>query len=142
MNIAQPPVNEAERLAALLRYEILDTEMEAEFEEITQLISQLCNTPISLITLLDESRQWFKSRVGLPLTETPSEWAFCAHALEGNELLQVPDARLDPRFRENPLVTGDPNIRFYAGMPLTTPDGYNLGSLCVIDRQPRQLSEE
>jgi serine phosphatase RsbU (regulator of sigma subunit) len=142
MIIAPPPVNEAERLAALLRYEILDTEMEAEFEEITQLISQLCNTPISLITLLDQSRQWFKSRVGLPLSETPREWAFCAHAIQGEELFQVPDARLDPRFRENPLVTGDPNIRFYAGMPLTTPDGYNLGSLCVIDRQPRQLSEE
>ena len=142
MIIAPPLPNEAARIAALLRYEVLDTEMEAEFDEITRVISQLCNTPISLITLLDETRQWFKSRVGLPVAETPREWAFCAHAIHGNELFQVHDARLDPRFRENPLVTGDPNIRFYAGMPLTTPDGHNLGTLCVIDREPRHLTDE
>jgi serine phosphatase RsbU (regulator of sigma subunit) len=142
MIIAHPPANEAERLASLRRYEILDTEIEAEFEEITQLISRICHTPISLITLLDESRQWFKSRVGLPLAETSRDYAFCAHAIRGNDLFQVHDTHLDPRFCENPLVTGAPNIRFYAGMPLTTPEGYNLGTLCVIDREPRELTNE
>jgi serine phosphatase RsbU (regulator of sigma subunit) len=142
MIIAPPPANEADRLAALLRYEIQDTEMEAEFEEITQVVSRLCNTPISLITLIDENRQWFKSRLGLPAAQMSREHAFCAHAILGNDLFQVYDARLDPRFRENPLVTGDPNICFYAGMPLTTPDGHNLGTLCVIDREPRELTTE
>ncbi len=142
MIIAQLPTNEAARLAALRRYDILDTEIEAEFDEITQLISRICRTPISLITLLDESRQWFKSRLGLPVAQTSRDYAFCAHAILGDELFQVQDARLDPRFRENPLVTGDPNICFYAGMPLITPEGYNLGTLCVIDREPRELSDE
>lgn len=135
------PSNESSRLAALLRFELLDTPAEAMFDNITALAAQICETPIALISLVDAERQWFKSRQGLDARETPRELAFCAHAINGETLFEVENALLDPRFRDNPLVTGAPDIRFYAGMPLADSEGHNLGTLCVIDRQPRQLSE-
>ncbi|MFC3607602.1 PAS domain S-box protein [Stutzerimonas tarimensis] len=137
-----PVCSELSRLAALLRYEILDTPDESEFDDFTQLAAYICKTPIALISLVDEHRQWFKSRYGLTATSTPRALSFCHHTIRGSEIFEVPDATEDPRFRENPLVTSAPNICFYAGAPLITPDGHNLGTLCVIDRQPRQLDEE
>ncbi|RRV42631.1 PAS domain S-box protein [Pseudomonas sp. o96-267] len=134
------PSNESSRLAALLRFELLDTPAETMFDNITALAAQICETPIALISLVDAERQWFKSRQGLDARETPRELAFCAHAINGETLFEVENALLDPRFRDNPLVTGAPDIRFYAGMPLADSEGHNLGTLCVIDRQPRQLS--
>jgi len=136
------PPNEPGRLAALLAYELLDTPAEAMFDRITALAAQICAAPIALISLIDAERQWFKSRVGLDACETPREMAFCAHAINGNSLFEVDNTLLDPRFRDNPLVTGAPDIRFYAGMPLSDGRGHNLGTLCVIDRQPRQLNDE
>ena len=101
----------------------------------------MCDTPIALISLVDDRRQWFKSRVGLDVSETPRD-IFCTYTITGEQIFEVPDALQDPRFRDNPLVQGDPHIRFYAGTPLTSPDGHNLGTLCVIDRKPRRLSSE
>jgi PAS domain S-box-containing protein len=132
---------EAGRLAALRDLQLLDTPREAAFDDITALVADICQTPIALISLIDESRQWFKSAVGLTEQQTPREVAFCAHALDKPDLLLVPDAAQDPRFAANPLVTGEPHIRFYAGAPLVTPEGHTLGTLCVIDRVPRQLNE-
>jgi len=135
------PANESKRLDALKASGLLDTPPEREFDDIALLASQICGTPISTISLIDETRQWFKARVGIDDPETPREQAFCAHAiLEPNETLVVPDAREDARFFDNPLVTGDPNIRFYAGTPLLTRDNLALGTLCVIDRVPRELN--
>ena len=136
------PLQEQERLAALRAWQLLDTPAEQAFDDLTMLASQLCETPIALVSLVDESRQWFKSRVWLEATETPRSMAFCAHAICGTTTMIVEDTLLDPRFRRNPLVTGEPNIRFYAGAPLTDSQGHALGTLCVIDRQPRQLSAE
>jgi anti-sigma regulatory factor (Ser/Thr protein kinase) len=134
--------DEAARLAALRQYKILDTEPERAFDDLALLASQICSAPMALITLVDADRQWFKSRVGVTRTETPRSVSFCAHAMMQRELFIIPDARDDQRFRENPLVTGEPGIRFYAGASLASSEGQPLGSLCVVDRVPRTLRED
>lgn len=133
------PADEQARLAALQAYELLDTPAEEMFDDITALAAQICGTPIALISLVDAERQWFKSRIGLEAEQTPREVAFCAHAIHGPDLFEVPNALDDPRFRDNPLVTGAPDIRFYAGMPLSDTHGFKLGTLCVIDRIAHKL---
>lgn len=144
MTAAKPaakPDNENQRLDALKRLDLMDTDPEPEFDELVKLAAAICGTPISLVTLLDERRQWFKAIVGLDVTETPREVAFCAHSILQPDLFVVEDAAVDDRFATNPLVTGEPRIRFYAGMPVESPDGYPMGTLCVIDREPRRLSD-
>jgi signal transduction histidine kinase len=142
MQIPGIPANEQERLHALREYELLDSESEKEFDEIVALASFICQTPISTITLIDENRQWFKAHVGLAIRETPRDVAFCAYAILQPDITIVNDATQDKRFNENPLVTGSPDIRFYAGLPLTTQEGFNLGTICVIDTKPRDLTHE
>lgn len=137
---APTPRNEQERLRALHRYDVLDTPLEDAFDRVTRLARTVFKTPIALVSLVDENRQWFKSRQGLEVEETPREIAFCAHAILANDVMVVNDATRDPRFAENPLVVNEPGIRFYAGAPIRTIDGYNLGTLCVIDFVSREFS--
>jgi len=139
---AKIPENENKRLQDLYSSNLLDTPQEAEFDEIVNFASLLCNTPISLITLVDSNRQWFKARVGLSVTETNRDISFCSHAILQDQLFEVPDTMKDIRFHDNPLVTEDPSIRFYAGMPLVTSSGSRLGTLCVIDKIPGHLTEQ
>ena len=136
------PENEAKRLAALREYRILDTAAEKAYDDITALAAYICEVPIAVISLVDESRQWFKSKHGLTEPETPRDVAFCAQAILHTEPTIVPDALKDTRFADSALVTGSPHIRFYAGFPLASPEGFALGMLCAIDRKPRRLSAE
>ena len=139
---ATAPQNEPERLGALREYEILDTEAEEKFDDLTLLARHICDTPIALISFVDADRQWFKSRIGLTTSQTPRAVSFCGHAILEEDVMVVPDTAADERFADNPMVTGAPGIRFYAGAPLLTSTGYALGTLCVIDRKPRELTAE
>lgn len=139
---APRPKNEAQRLKVLWQYEVLDTVPEAVFDDLTGLAAHICEAPIALISLVDEKRQWFKSRVGISARQTSRDISFCAHAILKNGMFIVSDATKDPRFKDNPMVTGRQKIRFYAGVPLRTPDGYALGTLCVLDKKPRKLRPE
>jgi diguanylate cyclase (GGDEF)-like protein len=142
MPAAPLPPTEAERLQALRSYDILDTACETAFDDLASLAASLTGSPIALVSLVDENRQWFKARHGIDATETHRDLAFCAHAiLDPDRPLVVPDATRDARFADNALVTSEPNIRFYAGAPLVNPEGHALGTLCVIDREPREMTE-
>jgi diguanylate cyclase (GGDEF)-like protein len=136
------PIDEPQRLRDLERYGIIGMASDENFERIVELAALILQAPIAVISLVDADRQWFLSHRGLDVSETPRDQAFCAHAIAGSGSLVVPDAQHDERFATNPLVTGEPHIRFYAGAPLTTADGHNIGTLCVIDRQPRQPTPE
>ncbi|MDB5294765.1 MAG: two-component hybrid protein sensory box hisitidine kinase/adenylate cyclase, partial [Phycisphaerales bacterium] len=139
-NVPPVPRDEVERLAELRDYDVLDTDPESAFDDLTWLASHICGAPIALLTLVDAERQWFKSRVGLGLDETRRDVSFCAHAIVTDDVMVVPDASRDARFATNPLVTSDPNVRFYAGAPLVTPGGRAIGTMCVLDRTPRDLT--
>jgi len=139
---AKIPTQETKRLEALRQYNILDTPAEQAYDDITTLAAFICDVPIALVSLVDRDRQWFKSKVGLEVNETSRDVSFCAHVILDKTLMVVNDAVEDDRFSANPLVTCAPNIRFYAGVPLITPSGEAIGTLCVIDRQPRELSEK
>jgi GAF domain-containing protein len=136
------PLNEHARLELLRQYGILDTAAEPAFDEITARAADICQTPISLLTFVERDRTWFKSNIGLEFREIPRDNSFCAHAICQDELYVSPDMLADERFSHNPLVTQKPHLRFYAGMPLLSPEGLALGTLCVIDRKPRELSAE
>jgi excisionase family DNA binding protein len=135
------PTDEAARLAALAFSRLVDSSNEQIFDRLTRLAAQVTDSPMALMTLLTARRQWFKSRVGVELTETPRSWAFCTYAILGDDALVVEDAESDTRFRHNPMVTGEPFIRFYAGFPLLDRQGFRLGTLCVLDREARKLRQ-
>ena len=139
---ADLPENENERLKALYQYNILDTLPEKEFDSLNRLAAYICDTPIALISLIDDKRQWFKSSIGLNIAETPRDISFCSHALLQNDVFTVKNTLEDTRFQDNPLVMSEPNIRFYAGIPVESSDGYKLGTLCVIDIVPRELTDK
>ena len=136
MLIAQLPTNENNRLRDLYSYDILDTPAETDFDELVELASQICKCPISLITLIDKDTQWLKSKKGIEKTQTPRDVAFCSHAILQDDVMVVENALEDERFHDNPLVTEDPNIRFYAGAPIVSPAGHKLGTVCIIDSEP------
>jgi GAF domain-containing protein len=140
--IAPMPPNETKRLKVLWQYEVLDTVPEEVFDDLTELAARICEAPIALISLVDEKRQWFKSKIGVTVSETSRDVSFCAHAITRPGLFIVPDATQDARFAQHPFVIGEPKIRFYAGAPLVTPDGHALGTLCVLDKLPRELRPE
>lgn len=142
MQAAPIPENEAARLETLRQYEILDTESEEVFDDLTKLAAYICGTPSAFITLIDANRQWFKARVGLEVQETPRDVSFCAHAITRPGHLIIEDATQDPRFADNPFVLNDPFIRFYAGVPLLSPEGFAIGTLCVMDKTPRRLDDK
>lgn len=139
---ARLPSNEGARLETLRQYSVLDTEAEESFDDLTRLASTLCDTPVALISLVDSDRQWFKAKVGIDLSETERDISFCAHAILEDGPLVVRDALDDDRFRDNRLVLQEPYIRFYAGAPLTSPEGFKIGTLCVMDYVPRNLEAE
>ncbi|GAB3930339.1 GAF domain-containing protein [Larkinella terrae] len=142
MKEAAFPTNEAERLQALAAYDLIGSLPEKVYEDITRLACEICRTPISLIGLMEKDNQWFKAKQGMKGDGTPREYTFCSHAmLNPDDIMIVPDARQDERFHDNPFTTGDPYVVFYAGVSLVNPDGYALGTLCVIDRRPRTLTE-
>jgi GAF domain-containing protein len=140
--VVAPIQNEKQRLKVLWQYDVLDTVPEEVFDDLTELAARICEAPIAMITLVDEKRQWFKAKVGVTVNETSRDISFCSRAIEQSDLFIIPDAAADERFAENPLVISDPKIRFYAGAPLITPDGYAIGTLCVIDKIPRELRPE
>jgi GAF domain-containing protein len=142
MIVAPLPDNEYARLRELKKYDVLDTGMEKSFNDIVEIAAQVCGVPISLVSLVDEKRQWFKARFGVDASETPRDYAFCAHTILDTQILEVENALEDERFFDNPLVTSEPDIRFYSGAPLITREGYALGTLCVIDTKPKQLTDE
>ena len=139
MTPAPLPADEDERLSALRALLLLDTPPEERFDRLARFVAEQLDVPIALLTLVDGQRQWFKARVGLDATETPRDISFCGHAIMKNDLFIVEDASRDPRFSDNPLVTGEPHILFYAGAPLSAPGGHRIGTLCVIDTVPRTL---
>ncbi len=151
LSVAPPPVeprplvappNERERLAALRGYQVLDSDPEQCFDDLTFLAASICGTPMALVSLVDEDRQWFKSRVGVSMRETARNISFCTHTIQKPDLLLVPDALLDERFRNSPLVRSEPLIRFYAGAPMRDASGYAVGAVCVMDRKPRELNAD
>jgi GAF domain-containing protein len=129
-------------LAAVHRYSAAGAASARELDDLARLASRFCGTPLALVSSVERERQAFHARVGTSLNETPRDVAFCAHAILGGDVMEVPDAAADARFVENPLVTDEPHVRFYAGAPLVTPDGFAIGTLCVLDRRPRELTEE
>ncbi len=142
MIIAELPSDEELRLKDLASYQILDTHPEDDFDGLIEIAAKICDCPISLISLVTDDKQWFKAKRGLEEKETPREISFCAHAILSNNVMSVEDARTDPRFSDNPLVTGKVNIQFYAGVPIVSPSGHNLGTICVLDNKPRKLTVE
>lgn len=141
MRIAPKPANELERLEALKKYQILDTDPELSFDKLVELAAEITETPFAIITFVDEVRQWFKAKIGLDINETSRDISFCSHAILEDDLMVVENTHEDPRFTDNPLVTEDPQVKFYAGMPLQTRDGHNLGTLCVLDSKERSLDD-